>query len=156
MNIALMVQYYRYLRQMTQSDLAKAAGMLQPNIARIEKTGAHVSTATLAKLSVALRVTSSQLLDEGIFLNQDRSPSLTRDELEQIAEAIWNKKRRLPPHMHCIMSAYREVLPEFNKRYVSRRKPYLAWLHLKTRLSTQEIKNIGMRINKARQRRYGT
>lgn len=47
---------WRVYRDMTQASLAKAAGMLQPALARVEAKGGKPRKATVEKLSAALRV----------------------------------------------------------------------------------------------------
>lgn len=48
---------------LTQTEVAKRAGMSQPAYAKLEKPGAHPRTATLRKLASALGISLKQLTD---------------------------------------------------------------------------------------------
>jgi transcriptional regulator with XRE-family HTH domain len=137
---------------MTQSELSRISGIRQPNLCRIENGQGNLSASTIAKLSGALQITPSQFISDAIFLQQNRSSTLTRDELEQIAEGVIGNARHLSPRLSRIVSAYQLILPAFNKRHIPKHKTYMAWLDLKTVLSREEIRNLRIRIGKARQR----
>lgn len=65
MNIGQRIRELREAREMTQAELASAAGRTQEHISRIE-TGASVNptTKTLTKLAAALGVSLNELLKE--------------------------------------------------------------------------------------------
>ena len=56
-----MIKAWREYLGMTQSELAKKAGMSQPAIAKLERSGAKLRKATLKKLARAMSLTLEQL-----------------------------------------------------------------------------------------------
>jgi transcriptional regulator with XRE-family HTH domain len=58
-----LIKAWREYFRLTQAELALKAGMKQSALARLESGNASPRTATLSKLSEALRITVEQLID---------------------------------------------------------------------------------------------
>ena len=60
---ATMIRAWREYFGMTQQELAQLAGMTQPALARLEKSGSKPRIGTLKKIAVAMDITLEQLTD---------------------------------------------------------------------------------------------
>ena len=59
-----LLKAWREYRGLTQAELAEAAAMKQPALARLEKSGSTPRAATIARLATALGIEPGQLMEE--------------------------------------------------------------------------------------------
>ena len=149
LNPGLRIYEVRCLKGWTQADLAARAGIAQANLSNIEKGKRDLTVSTLMRVASALEIKPSALIEEEAAASKPFK--LTRAQIETLAEAVLNPKRKVPPQIRTLSGYFREISPEAGFR-ASTVKIQLAWGKLKQKLSSQEIRGICQRIEDARQR----
>jgi transcriptional regulator with XRE-family HTH domain len=86
------VLLWRLKRGLTQSELARRAGVPRPNLSAIERGQREVSLRTVRALAVALGVRAGVLVD-GVLPQEEEGGRLSREAMERIADAVVEKTR---------------------------------------------------------------
>lgn len=84
------VLLWRLKRGLTQSELARRAGVPRPNLSAIERGQREVSLKTVRALALALDVRAGVLVD-GIAPEGEGAGELSREAMERIAAAVIRK-----------------------------------------------------------------
>ena len=84
------VLLWRLKRGLTQSELARRAGVPRPNLSAIERGQREVSLKTVRALALALSVLPGVLVD-GIAPEEGGAGELSREAMERIAAAVIRK-----------------------------------------------------------------
>jgi DNA-binding Xre family transcriptional regulator len=56
------IRGWRMIREMDQTELSRATGILQPNLVRMERPGANLSIPSLRKIAKALQINIEELI----------------------------------------------------------------------------------------------
>jgi transcriptional regulator with XRE-family HTH domain len=139
----------RLSRKMTQADLARQAGIPQPNLSDIEKGKRDLTVSTLRRIAYGLRM---EMID--FFRPESKHPQKqfqlpwTRSRLERIAFAIakGEPKSRLSVEERELVQAFRAIIPEIRKGRLSVKKINDSWLKLKYELNSSTINQIMNRV----------
>ena len=140
----------RGLKGWTQAGLAAKAGMAQANLSNIEKGKRDLTVSTLLRVADALNVKPSELIEEK---PAPKAFSLTRTQIETLAKAVVHPQTRTSSQVRELAELFREILPQASARSSSK-KIQRAWIKLRQRFSSQEIRGICQRIEDAKQRTY--
>ncbi|MBI3060773.1 MAG: helix-turn-helix transcriptional regulator, partial [Deltaproteobacteria bacterium] len=106
------VLLWRLKRGLTQSELARRAGVPRPNLSAIERGQREVSLKTVRALALALDVRAGVLVD-GIAPEGEGAGELSREAMERIAAAVIRKSP--------LADAKEQVLADQLKHLVSSR-----------------------------------
>jgi len=132
------VLLWRLQRGLTQSELARRAGVPRPNLSAIERGQREVSLKTVRALGVALGVRAGVLVDGILPQEEEGTGRLSREAMERIADAVV-EKRILPEAgeqaladqlRRLVSSRLRAGRPVTKKRVRLSRGPDRAWLSL--------------------------
>ncbi|MBI3312958.1 MAG: helix-turn-helix domain-containing protein [Candidatus Omnitrophica bacterium] len=137
----------RSRRGWTQAELAAKAGIAQANLSNIEKGKRDLTVSTLVRVAAALEVRPSELIEEPPV----KKLSFARHKIETLAKAVIFPDTKASSEIRQLAKLFREILPETNPRAGSR-KIQQAWMQLRRRFSSGEIRGIFQRIEDARQR----
>lgn len=137
----------RRRKGLSQAELASRAGIAQANLSNIENGKRDLTVSTLLRIAQALEIKPSSLIDEQIV----KPFKLTRRQIETIAAMVLNPKAKASVEIKQLAGDFRCILPDIGRR-ISSKKAQLAWMDLKRKLSSQEIKGIGQRVEDGRQR----
>jgi transcriptional regulator with XRE-family HTH domain len=141
-----LIQKWRLKRRLTQAELAKEAGIPQPNLSNIEKGKQDITVSTLERISIALGVKPSQLMDWEDARALRKKVVLTRRALESLARAVVAPNPGLNFPERRLVELFKQVVWLPAKRVESFKKAVNAWTELKACLTHQEIKTIHERI----------
>lgn len=141
--------YLRRLEQkLTQEELARSAGIPQPNLCNIEKGKQDITVTTLRRIAGALRAQPGEFFS-GITSEEQRGFS-SRRSLERIARMIAGGERVSNAGEREIVERFKRVIP--GKRRVRVRELHRAWLELRMRFSPKEINAVHERVEEYRRR----
>ena len=133
---------------LTQTELARRAGLPQPNLSNIEKGRQDLTVSTLIRIARTLG------LSPGKFFEEPDAPEtlFTRERVERLAAAVWNTAAPVLKEDRWIVERLRVLLPGALKRSAGRMAVERAWFELRGRLSPVEIKLLVQHTQGARQR----
>lgn len=144
------LQKLRVERGMTQAELARRAGVPQPNLSNIEKEKHDLTVSTLVKLCVALEADPAGLFKDG---PPSPHPAFTRTRVERLARALVEGAReKLSPAEAKIADLLGALLPKPRRRPLPTRKIQQTWIELRERLTGEEIKMLLERVHDAQAR----
>ena len=149
LNIGEKIYQCRLKKAYTQAWLASQCGIPQPNLSNIEKGKQDLTVSTLVRLAAALGVRPAELMEEEQVA---ASFPLTRRTIEAIAAAAVNPRVQTSSRLKKIAFLFRQILPETNPKGSSK-KITAAWIELKKRFTSQEIRGVCQRIQDALQRK---
>lgn len=86
------VYLWRTERRLTQEQLARAAGISRPNLSDLERGKRELSLKSLRSLASALQITPGTLVDGIPPLALQGPLRFSRQELDQIADAVFSKR----------------------------------------------------------------
>lgn len=104
------VLLWRLHRNLTQSALALKAGIPRPNLSDIERGKKEVSLKTIRALALSLDLKPGVLVDGLAPMELETVPSLTRNALERIADAVAFNKHLPNPDEQKIVGRLMEIL----------------------------------------------
>lgn len=133
---------------MTQQELARKAGIPQPNLSNIEKGKQDLTISTLRKIALALSIHPREFFTASE--NQTHPVKLSRQKIEKIAKVITNQALPSGGLEKEIAELFRNILPRQGRIQV--RKLNQAWLHLRNRLDSQEINAVCERVREHQRR----
>ena len=139
----------RLKQKITQAQLARSAGVSQPNLSAIEKGKRDMMVGTLKRISQALNVKASFLLGEEEVRD---ALVLTRPRIERIARLVIrgsDLKDRADDRMAAL---FRALLPAPGARRRSAKQTLRSWLELRRLLDQNQINSVLGRIRDAQQR----
>lgn len=140
----------RLRRAMTQSALAEATGIPQPNLSKVERGQKDLTVSTLMRIARALDLKPGELLEAD--RSEARPPiSLSRPVIEKLARAVVEKGVRLDASQAELVRLLRLLVPRPG-RAPSIKKTQAAWLKLKDLLGRTEIRAVLERVRDATQR----
>ncbi len=149
LNPGIKIYEYRLALKMSQAELAQRAGLAQANLSNIEKGKRDFTVSTLLRIASALGIKPALLIEE----TGQKGLRLTREKIEKLAEVILNAEVKAPSELKDLAELFRQILPGTNAR-LSMKKINLAWVKLRERLTSSEIKGILDRVQDAQQRIY--
>ena len=153
LEIGFSIYYYRLEKGMTQTELARKAGVPQPNLSNIEKGKKDITLTTLKRLSLALEVPAAILIDEGAGADKSGKIQFGREMLEKLAKRIAvSDGTMLGGKADEIVRLFSLLLPARSRQKPSSAEVQRAWIQLRKRLSADEIRAIYQRVQDARQR----
>lgn len=126
----------------TQEELARKAGIPQPNLSNIEKGKQDLTVGTLRRIAYGLGVRLIEFFEEE---EAQDSPKLSRQVVERIARAVATGKGSLTQNEKRIAGWLADVLPEQKQRIPSRRL-HQSWIELKRRLDSAQINTLYGRV----------
>lgn len=147
-SIGYQISQKRREHGLTQLELAKRAGLPQPNLSNIEKGRQDLTVSTLIRIARALGVSPRQFFGE---TNSSQVP-FTRLRVERLAESVWNLTSPVSKEDLWIVERLRMLLPGVLKRSVGRMAVERAWFELRSRYKPNEIKLLIQRCQDERQR----
>jgi len=133
---------------LTQAELARRAGLPQPNLSNIEKGRQDITVSTLIRIARTLGLPPANFFEEP----NPPEPLFTRVRAERLAASVWNLKTPVLKEDRWIVERLRILLPGALKRSAGRMAVERAWFELRGRLSPAEIKLLVQRTQDARQR----
>lgn len=146
LSIGYEIQQKRRKNNLTQAELARRAGLPQPNLSNIEKGRQDLTVSTLIRIAQALDVSPAE------FFPRIEPPALgfTRERVEKLAEAVWSGAK-LPREEAWIVERLRLLLPDAPGRSGARASEK-AWFDLRRRYGSNEVKLLFERARDARRR----
>lgn len=149
------IRLWRLHRRLTQEQLAQAARLPRPNLSAIEQGEREVSLPTLRALAAALDVRPGLLVD-GVppVSAQGEPPSLSRQTLERIADAVAFDRPVTQPSEQVTVEALRTLLDhrtraahrQWSRPRTGRRRALEAWLQLKSLYGRSAIQTLADRV----------
>ena len=149
------IRLWRLHRRMTQEQLAQATHRPRPNLSAIEQGKREVSLPTLRAMAEGLGVRPGVLVD-GVppALAQGSQPSLSRETLERIADAVAFDRRVTEPSERLTVEALRMLLGhrtravrrQWSRPRIQRRRALAAWSRLKSLYGRSAIQTLADRI----------
>ena len=142
------IYQYRIKFGCTQQELAKRCGVPQSNLSNIEKGKRDLSLSTLLRIAKALKVPAE------ILIKEDAGSSaipLTRQNVEAIAKSVVYPEARVSREIKELAALFRQVLIPSGRESI--RNITDAWVCLRQRFSSQQIRSISNRVEDARQRK---
>jgi len=146
------VYLWRVKRHWTQHELARKAGVPQPNLSNLEKGKADVTVSTLRRLAAALGVQASELLEGAATGERTHRVLTTRGFLEKVAQGVVGPSTNLSRTEKQMARLFRSVIWSQKSSRLSQKKVVQAWIELRTSLSHEAIETVLSKIGKARQR----
>ena len=140
----------RLKKGITQAQLARAAGVSQPNLSAIEKGRRDMTIATLRRISAALGVSAARLLGEGAPVT--RVFALTRPRIERIARLIARPVALGDGEEDRVARLFRQILPAPGAKRRPAKKTLRSWLELRALFDQNQIRSILARIRDEQQR----
>lgn len=134
---------------LTQMQLARGAGLPQPNLSNIEKGRQDLTVATLIRIARTLGVSPGQ------FFEETKSPEVffTRTRIERLAHFVWNPAVPCSKEDLWIVERLRILVPGILKRGAGRMAVERAWFELRNRFTPAQIKLLTERVRDAGQRK---
>lgn len=134
--IGCQVYLRRVEQNLTQEELARKAGIPQPNLSNIEKGKQDITISTLRKIAVAFNV------DPGEFFGDLNAPksSLSRAQIERLARKVADETQSLKDKKNEVITLYKNILP--HKGRVRMKELRRSWLELRKRFNSQEINSV--------------
>lgn len=149
--IGTQITLKRLEKKMTQAQLSQAAGIPQPNLSKIEKGKQDLTVTTLCKIAYALGVPPADFFKQDDS-NVTKSISLSRPQIEKIANAVWDKRIALNEEEKNVRDLLCDLLIRNKKR--SSMQIQRSWLRLKNKFDSAAIHSLCERVRE-RQARYG-
>jgi transcriptional regulator with XRE-family HTH domain len=149
------VMLWRQEGGLTQQTLARRAGIPQPNLSAIERGRRTVSLSTIRALAAALGVRPGILVD-GVPPTPGAGgrPSLSREAIERIADAVACHRRLTEPGEQATVEALRALLGhrmraarrQWGRPRTGRRGALAAWIRLKSLYGQSAIQTLADRV----------
>jgi len=149
------VLLWRLHRGLTQDALARRAAISRPNLCAIERGRREVSLSTLRALALALQVRPGVLADgEPPVGASDAPPTLSRQRIERIADAVAGIRPTPEPTDRATVQALRAVLGhrtralrrQWGRPRTTRRADLEAWTWLKSLYGRPAIQMLADRV----------
>jgi transcriptional regulator with XRE-family HTH domain len=141
----------RLRRGITQTELARRAGIAQANLSNIEKGKQDILVSTFMQICLALDVQPSGLLDAAV--SRRVNAKLSRTRMEKIAASVVGDSPPSGEEDREIVRLLRETLLPSGGRRTSSKAATLHWADLRQRLTNEEIAALRQRVDDARQRK---
>ena len=142
--IGYQIYLTRLEQKLTQGELARKAGLAQPNLSNIEKGKQDITLTTLRKIGYALGVRLSDFFAESPREGEGRI-KLTRPVIEKMAKAIVKGNVPLNHDERQVVGLFRDVLPGDPKR-IRIKRMHQSWLELKKRFHSSGINALYERV----------
>ena len=153
---------WRLYQGLTQDALARRARITRPNLSAIERGRREVSLKTLRALAAGLDVRAGLLVD-GVPPTQAQGgrPSLSRETIERIADAVAFDRQVTEPNEQAAVAALRALLGHRTRALrhqrgqprIRRRVALAAWLRLNGLYGRPAVQTLADRVLE-RQRAY--
>ena len=149
------VLLWRLHRGLTQGVLARHTRISRPNLSAIERGRREVTLGTLRALAAALGVRPGILVDGVPPASADgRSPSLSRETIERIADAVAFDRSVTEPDEQVTVEALqtllghrtRAVYRQRGRPRTGRRTTLAAWVRLKSLYGRAAIQTLADRV----------
>lgn len=140
--------YLRRLEEkLTQQELAKKAGIPQPNLSNIEKGRQDLTISTLRKIALALSIHPSEFFSETVPASG--KTNFSRAQIEKIARGVTGREK-LNPNEQEIAALLKKIIPQ--KGRIRLRELNNAWLELRRKFNQQEINSLYERVMEQQRR----
>ena len=141
----------RLTRGITQAELARSAGLTQPNLSAIEKGRRDMTVSTLRRISLALGVGASRLLGESPA-EKTAPATLNRPRIERLARLVVQPGDLDQTEDEKIARHFRQILPAPGARRRPAKKTLQSWFELRAQFDQNQIRSILERIRDETQR----
>lgn len=147
--VGIQIYLKRSKQHLTQAELAKRAGIPQPNLSNIETGGQDITVSTLRKIAVALAISPGEFFSD--WNKKAGKTRLTRRKIERIAKIVAGQTKPSGPAEREISRLFKTLIPSLKRRPI--KELYRSWLELKMRFNSQEINNIYARAQEYARRK---
>ena len=146
------IYFARLGKHLTQHQLARSAGIPQPNLSNIEKGKQDLTVTTLRRIAYALEIPVAEFFESN---SPEKPLALTRSKIEKIAKAIAGGNVRLTDRERKIVEWFKSILPRQGKKTAKVKTMHQSWMELRKEWSSSEINTLYERVKDAQRRSAG-
>jgi transcriptional regulator with XRE-family HTH domain len=145
LTIGYQILVMRQEKGMTQAELAKKAGIPQPNLSNIEKGKQDLTVTTLRKIAYALETPVAGFFEDEA-VHRGTALKLTRPVIERLSRAIAHRDIPLNKEEQQVAEWFQDIMPGKSRKEMRAKKMYRSWFELKKRFSASAIQTICERV----------